>query len=314
LKKKGRIEVEKVVIVGTGCAGLTAAIYTARANLEPLVIDGRMPGGQLTTTTIVENFPGFPEGIMGFDLTANMRTQAERFGARFLAAEVTGSNLGSTPFILETYEGPIQTRTLIIATGADPRYLGLESEKKLIGHGVSSCATCDGALYRNVPVAVIGGGDSAMEEAIFLTKFASKVYVIHRRDQLRASPIMGDRAMSNEKIEFVWDSVVNEVLGVEEGEVSGLEIRNVKSGELSRLDVQAMFVAIGHIPNTTVFQPWLKVKDDGYLELEKGTQTNIPGVYGAGDVADSEYRQAITAAGSGCAAALEAIRYLEKLD
>ena len=305
---------EKVVIIGTGCAGLTAAIYTARAKLKPLVIEGKMPGGQLTTTTMVENFPGFPEGIMGFDLTMNMRTQAERFGARFLSVEVTGVELGSAPYTIQTYDGPIQAEAVIIATGADPRYLGLESEKKLIGHGVSSCATCDGALYRDVPVAVIGGGDSAMEEAIFLTKFASKVYVIHRRDELRASQIMGDRAQANPKIEFIWDSVVSEVLGVEEGEVSGLRIENLKTGELSEIEVSAMFVAIGHIPNTAVFKPWLELDDEGYLILTKGTATSLPGVFGAGDVADHEYRQAITAAGSGCASALEAIRYLESQD
>jgi len=300
---------EDVVVMGTGCAGLTAGIYTARANLAPLVIEGALPGGQLTTTTLVENFPGFPEGVMGHELIAAMRRQAERFGARFVAGQTTGVDLARRPFRIDLEDRVVETRALIVATGADPRYLGLESEGRLIGRGVSSCATCDGALYRAVPVAVIGGGDSALEEAIFLTKFAARVYVVHRRDQLRASPIMQDRAFANPKIEFVWNSTVREVLGTDE--LTGLRLRDVRDGAERDLAVKAMFVAIGHVPNTAVFRGHVELDGDGYIVLRHGRRTSVPGVFAAGDVADREYRQAITAAGTGCAAALEAVRFLE---
>ncbi len=302
---------EKVIIVGTGAAGYTAAVYTARANLEPLVIEGLEPGGQLTTTTDVENFPGFPEGVMGPDLMDHMRKQAERFGTRFQSGLVTDSDFGSQPLKLTLDSGEVlEARTVIIATGASAKYMGLESEKKLIGYGVSSCATCDGAFYRNVPVAVIGGGDSAMEEALFLTRFASKVFVIHRRDKLRASAIMAERALQHPKIEMVWDSVVTEVLDVSKNEVTGARIKNVKTGEESVLELKGFFLGIGHTPNSKPFAKWLELDDKGYI-VTRNSVTKIPGVYAAGDVQDSVYRQAITAAGSGCMAALEAERFLE---
>lgn len=301
---------EKVIIIGTGAAGLTAAIYTGRADLKPLVIEGLEPGGQLTTTTEVENFPGFPEGVMGPDLMAQMKQQAERFGARFVMDRVVASDLRASPMTLTLEGGDVlEADSLVISTGASAKYIGLDSEQKLIGRGVTSCATCDGAFYRDVPVAVIGGGDSAAEEAIFLTRFASKVYVVHRRDELRASKIMAQRVLEHSKIEMVWDSVVTEVLGVAENEVKGLRLRNVKSNEASTLEVAAMFVAIGHTPNTGPFTGQLKMDDKGYLITEQ-TRTEIPGVFAAGDVQDSVYRQAITAAGTGCMAALEVERYL----
>ena len=301
--------VEDVVVLGTGCAGLTSALYAARASLAPLVVDGALPGGQLTTTTLVENFPGFPEGVMGHDLIAGMRRQAERFGARFASGQVTGADLERRPFRLDLEGTPVQARALIIATGADPRYLGLPSEQRLIGRGVSSCATCDGAFYRGVPVAVVGGGDSAVEEAIFLTRFAERVYLVHRRDQLRASRIMQERAFANPKIELVWNSIVSEVLGAEE--VTGLRLRDTRSGEERVLTVSAMFAAIGHVPNTAIFRGQLELDAEGYIVLRHGRQTSVRGVFAAGDVADREYRQAITAAGTGCAAAIEAVRFLE---
>jgi len=305
---------ENVIILGSGAAGLTAAIYAARAQLNPLVIDGHEPGGQLTTTTDVENFPGFEKGIMGPDLMDVMRRQAERFGTRFQYGSVKQADLKSTPIRIGLEDGTdFSTRTLIIATGATAQYLGLESEKKYVGFGVSSCATCDGAFFRDVPVAVVGGGDTAMEEANFLTRFASKVYIIHRRDAFRASKIMADRALSNPKIEVLWNTVVEEVLGVEREhtrEVTGLRIRNVVSNEVSELAVSAMFAGIGHKPNTSIFGDQLEMDATGYL-IAKNTRTNIPGVFAAGDVQDSVYRQAITAAGTGCMAAIEAERYLE---
>ncbi len=304
---------EKVIIIGTGAAGLTAAIYTGRADLKPLVIEGLEPGGQLTTTTEVENYPGFPEGVMGPDLMAHMKQQAERFGARFIMDRVVASDLRASPMTLKLEGGEVlEADSIVISTGASAKYLGLESEQKLIGRGVTSCATCDGAFYRDVPVAVIGGGDSAAEEALFLTRFASKVYVVHRRDELRASKIMAQRVLEHLKIEMVWDSVVTAVLGVEENEVKGLRLRNVKTDEESTLDVAAMFVAIGHTPNTEPFKGQLEMDDKGYLTTQQ-TRTEIPGVFAAGDVQDSVYRQAITAAGTGCMAALEVERYLAEL-
>ncbi len=305
---------EKLVILGTGAAGLTAAIYAARADLAPVVVTGLQPGGQLTTTTEVENFPGFPEGIMGPDLMARMQQQAERFGARMVVGQVVGVRLQERPFVIHLDGGEdIQALSIIIATGATAKYMGLESEQKLIGRGVSACATCDGAFFRNVPVAVIGGGDSAMEEAMFLTRFASRVYVVHRRDQLRASKIMAERARKNAKIEFVWSSVMTEVLDVAKNEVTGLRLRNVKTQEERVLEVKGVFLAIGHQPNTDVFRGQLELADNGYIKTTF-TRTSVPGVFAAGDVQDSVYRQAITAAGSGCMAALEAQRYLESLE
>ena len=303
---------EHVIIIGAGCAGYTAAIYTARANLTPLLLTGTQPGGQLTTTTEVENFPGFPGGIMGPELMMNMQQQAEKFGTRVAWASVEsierqadGSfklNCGS-----ETYE----TKTLIVATGAAPRHLGLPNEKELIGHGLTSCATCDGAFYRDVPVAVIGGGDSACEEASFLTRFASKVYLIHRRDELRASKIMADRALANPKIEPVWNSTVAEYLTDDAGEMRAAKLKNLVTGEESELEVKCVFVAIGHVPNSGFLGDLVDKDENGYILQNPGrTATKTPGLFAAGDVADHYYRQAITAAGQGCAAALEAERYL----
>jgi thioredoxin reductase (NADPH) len=305
--------VENVVIIGTGCAGLTAAIYTARANLNPLVLEGPLPGGQLTTTSEVENFPGFPHGIDGFQLMQNLREQATRFGTRFEQAMVTSVDFTTQPRKLIAADRVILTRSVIIATGASPRMTGIPGEKELFGgKGVTTCATCDGAFYRKMDVAVIGGGDSAAEEALFLTRFASKVYLVHRRDTLRASKIMADRATSHEKIECVWDTVPVAVEGVPENAVSGLRIRNVKTGLESVLPVKGVFVAIGHIPNTTAFSPPLEVDENGYFKPGNGAQiqTSIPGIYVAGDCVDHVYRQAITAAGMGCAAAIEAERWL----
>lgn len=301
----------EVMIVGSGCAGLSAAIYTARASLEPLILTGLQPGGQLTTTNDVENYPGFEEAIDGYTLTETMRKQAERFGSEFVAETLTEVDFSGNPFKLKTNaDNEYECKTAIIATGASARYLGLESEQKLIGKGVSACATCDGAFYRDVPVCIVGGGDSAMEEALFLTRFASKVTVIHRRDALRASQYMVDRAMWNDKIEFLWDSVVTEVLDPEKGEVEGARIENVKTGREHVLPIEGFFLGIGHTPNTDPFKGVLDMEDNGYL-IAENTKTQIPGVYAAGDVQDSVYRQAVTAAGSGCMAALEAERYLE---
>lgn len=305
--------VENVVIIGTGCAGLTAAIYTARASLNPLVLEGPLPGGQLTTTSEVENFPGFPHGVDGFQLTQNMREQAVRFGTRFEQALVTSVDFESMPRKLVLGDRTILAKTVIIATGASPRMTGIPGEKELYGgKGVTTCATCDGAFYRKMEVAVIGGGDSAAEEALFLTRFASKVYLVHRRDSLRASKIMADRATSHEKIEMVWDSIPLEVQGVAEGAVSGLKVKHVKSGEERVLPVKGIFVAIGHIPNSKAFTPAIDVDENGYFKTQPGSQvrTNVPGVYVAGDCSDHVYRQAITAAGMGCQAAIEAERWL----
>ncbi len=305
---------EKLVIIGTGPAGYTAAIYAARANLEPLVIDGFQPGGQLTTTTEIENFPGFPEGIDGTTLMMQMRQQAERFGTKYVSGEVVAAEFSNDRKKLKLSGGEtIEAQSVIIATGASAKYLGIESEQKLIGRGVSGCATCDGAFYRDVPVAVVGGGDTALEEALFLTRFASKVTLIHRRDEFRASKIMAKRVMEHEKIDVLWDAVIDEVLDVEKNEVTGLKIRNVKTDEVSTLDVTGLFVAIGHKPNTDAFKGQLEMNTLGYL-IADGVKTGIEGVYAAGDVADAIYRQAVTAAGTGCAASLEAERYLASME
>jgi thioredoxin reductase (NADPH) len=301
---------EKVVIVGTGCAGLTAAIYAGRASLAPLVLQGLQPGGQLTPTTAVENFPGFPEGVDGPDLIMRMQAQAEKFGARFQFGTLQNFEPGDQHHRLEIDGQWIETETLIIASGAAARWLDLPDEKKLIGRGLTSCATCDGAFYRNVPVCVIGGGDSACEEATFLTRFASKVYLIHRRDSLRASKIMADRALANPKIEVLWNRKPVEYLADEEGHVRGLVLEDTRTGARSELEVKCVFVAIGHTPNTAPFRGKLDTDENGYLIQHDTVRTNIPGVFAAGDVADHVYRQAITAAGQGCAAAIEAERYL----
>ena len=301
---------ENVVIIGAGAAGLTAAIYTARANLSPLVIEGMQPGGQLTTTSDVENYPGFPNGIDGTKLMDDMREQAERFGTKCKFGEVTNVIFDSSPFTIELNEEEvIKSKTVIIATGATAKYLGIESEQRLIGRGVSACATCDGAFYRDVPVVVVGGGDTACEEAIFLTKFASKVTIIHRRDEFRASKIMADRVFENEKIDVQWNCVVDEVLDDEMG-VIGVKIKNMLTNEISEIECKGYFSAIGHKPNTDIFLKYLETDDVGYL-IADGVKTSIPGVYAAGDVADKIYRQAVTAAGTGCAAALEAERFIE---
>lgn len=305
-------ETRDVVILGSGCAGLTAAIYAGRANLRPLVLAGRMPGGLLTTTTVVENYPGFPEGVDGFGLMAGMQKQAERFGAEVRFGEVEKLDLSRRPFALGTEDGEVLAKTLIVATGAGHRHLGLESERALENKGVTYCATCDGALpmFRDKPLVVVGGGDSAMEEAMYLTRFGSRVFVVHRRDELRASKIMGDRAKANPKIEFVWNSVVTEVLGVGEGRVTGVRLKDVKSGVGRDVACAGVFVAIGHVPNTAFLGGQLETDADGYIVFKGGARTGVEGVFAAGDVADRAYRQAITAAGMGCAAAIEAERYL----
>jgi thioredoxin reductase (NADPH) len=301
---------EDVIIVGTGCAGLTGAIYAARANLSPLVLEGRQPGGQLTTTTAVENYPGFPDGVDGPELIVRMHQQAEKFGARFEYGTVEEFEHADTHSRLKVDGEWRETKALIIASGASPRYLGIDREKELIGHGLTSCATCDGAFYRSVPVCVVGGGDSACEEAIFLTRFASKVYLIHRRRALRASKIMADRMLANPKIQPIWDTVITEYLTDASGEVRGVKLKNTISGSNGELDVKCVFVAIGHEPNTGPFRNKLEMDENGYLIQRNGTHTNLPGVFAAGDVADHVYRQAVTAAGEGCAAAIDAERWL----
>ena len=300
-----------VVIIGSGCAGLTAAIYAARANLKPLVIDGHEQGGQLSLTTHVENYPGFPDGIMGPELIENMRKQAQRFGAEFKAGAVSEVDLTQRPFKITAGKDSYETKTLIVAAGASARLLGLPGERELIGHGVSTCATCDGYFFRGKAIAVVGGGDSAMEEANFLTRYASKVYLIHRRNEFRASKIMIDRAKANEKVEFVTPFAVEEILAPK-GHVEGARVRNLQTKELRELAVDGVFVALGHDPNSTVFKGKLEMDSNGYLLAKHGSLTSVPGVYVAGDVQDHRYRQAVTAAGSGCMAALDAEKFLEE--
>jgi thioredoxin reductase (NADPH) len=305
---------EKVIIVGSGCAGLTAAIYAARANLSPLVLEGRQPGGQLSTTTLVENYPGFPDGIDGPELILSMHRQAEKFGACFSYAEVTDFDASNKHIRIKADDEWLETQALIIASGASARYLGLDNEEKLIGHGLTSCATCDGAFYKNVPVCVVGGGDSAAEESLFLTRFASKVYLIHRRDKMRASKIMQDRVFANKKIQPIWNTVVIEYIPNEKGEMRAVRLRNVKTGEERELEVACVFVAIGHDPNTKAYQGKLETDPDGYLIAKKLVESKHPGVFIAGDVADRVYKQAVTAAGTGCAAAMDAEKYLGELE
>ena len=299
-----------VIIIGSGPAGLTAAIYTARANLSPLLIEGWQSGGQLTTTTEVENYPGFAKGIMGPELMKDMRAQAERFGTEFLTGDVSAVNFKNHPLTL-TIDGEqtVETQTAIIATGASAIPIGVPNEKRLTGHGVSTCATCDGFFFRGKELVVVGGGDSAMEEATFLTKFATKVSIVHRRDKLRASKIMQQRAMKNEKIAFVWNSVVEDILGSDL--VTGVRLKNVVTGKTTDLACAGVFVAIGHRPNTALFTGQLDMDEKGYIRTHKGTTTSVPGIFAAGDVQDSTYRQAITAAGTGCMAAIDAERFLE---
>jgi len=306
-------DVRKVLILGSGPAGITAAIYAARADLHPLVLEGIQPGGQLTITTEVDNYPGFENGIMGPDLMTIMKKQAARFGTEFEQVNVDRVELTNGVKTLYAGDKKYQCEALIISTGATARWLGIESEAKLMGYGVSACATCDGFFFKDKVIAVIGGGDSAVEEATFLTKFGTKVYIIHRRHELRASKVMQERAFKNEKIEMVWDAVVEEVLGAPQSGVTGLTLKNTKTGELSDLVCQGVFLAIGHDPNTQIFQGALDMDENGYLLVESGsTRTNVPGVFAAGDVSDHVYRQAITAAGMGCMAALDAERYLSE--
>jgi len=303
---------EKIVIIGSGCAGLTAALYTARANLRPLVLTGRQPGGLLTTTTIVENYPGFPEGIDGYELMVRLQKQAERFGAQVKFGTVEAVDLSRQPFKLTVDGEPVEAEALIIAAGASHRHLGLESEHKLENKGVTYCATCDGALpiFRNQPLVVVGGGDTACEDALYLTRFGSIVHLVHRRDTLRASRIMAERTLSNPKIKPHWDSVITEVLDVTQDKVTGVRLKNVKTSAETVLDCAGLFVAIGHLPNTQLFKGVLDMDEGGYIIPRRGAATNVPGVFVAGDCADRVYCQAITAAGQGCAAAIEAERYL----
>jgi thioredoxin reductase (NADPH) len=301
-----------VVIIGSGPAGLTAAIYTARANLFPLLIEGIQAGGQLALTTEVENYPGFHHAIMGPDLIKEMRSQAERFGTEFLSGEVTSVALKQIPLSVTVDTTVIETKTIIVATGASAQWLDVPGESRLMGHGISSCATCDGFFFRGKELVVVGGGDTAMEEAVFLTRFATRVFIIHRRDRLRASKIMQDRAFKNPKIAFIWNTVVEEILGREV--VTGVRVRNVLTGEKSELPCAGVFVAIGHRPNTSLFQGQLNMDARGYILTKNGMGTNIPGVFAGGDVQDARYRQAVTAAGSGCMAAMDAERYLEALE
>jgi thioredoxin reductase (NADPH) len=308
---EGKLTMRELVILGSGPAGLTAAVYAARAHLKPLVVDGHEPGGQLTLTTAVENFPGFPDGILGPDLIRNMRDQAARFGATFRTGTVDATDLSRRPFTITVEGEAVPCQALIVATGASARLLGLESERKLLGHGVSTCATCDGFFFQDQEVIIAGGGDSALEEALFLTKFAKRVTVVHRRDKLRASKIMQDKAFAHPKIDFTWDSVPEEILDVAQGKVTGVRLRNVKTQAVTVRPVDGVFVAIGHVPNTAVFRGQLEMDEAGYLKTHEGSKTSVPGVFAAGDVQDHVYRQAITAAGSGCMAAMDAERFLE---
>ena len=304
---------ENVIIIGSGPAGLTAALYAGRANLNPLMIEGAAPYGQLMLTTDVENYPGFPDGILGPELMESFRKQAEKFGARFITADATRVDFSRTPFVVEVGETSYEANSIIVSTGAKARMLDVPGERDLLGRGVSTCATCDGFFFRGRELVVVGGGDSAVEEAIFLTKFATKVTIIHRRDELRASKIMQDRARANEKISFLWDTVVDEVNG-SDGAVTGLKLKNVKTGEASDFKTDGLFIAIGHDPNTQLFKGQLELDDNGYIVAQHPrTQTSVSGVFACGDVVDHIYRQAITAAGTGCAAAIDAERYLEEL-
>ena len=300
-----------VVIIGSGCAGLTAALYSARANLRPLVIRGVEAGGQLSLTTLVENYPGFPKGVQGPELIQLMQEQAAHFGAEFKEGDVTRADLSKQPFVVELGKERIETRALIVASGASAKMLGLESERKLLGHGVSTCATCDGYFFRGKPVVVVGGGDTAAEESLFLTRYATDVTVIHRRDQLRASRIMQDRMLRNEKIKFIWNSVVTDVLDAAKGEVTGVKLKDVKTGKETLKACAGVFIGIGHVPNTALFRGQLEMDELGYLKSYDGSKTSVPGVFAAGDVQDRVYRQAVTAAGSGCMAAMDAERFLE---
>jgi thioredoxin reductase (NADPH) len=305
-------ETRNVVIIGSGCSGHTAALYAARANLKPLVVEGHEPGGQLSLTTMVENFPGFPEGILGPQLVDNMRKQAERFGAEYRTAHLTSASLGQRPFLLHLGKHQVHAQALIIASGASARWLGLPHEQQLIGNGVSSCATCDGFFFSGKEIVVVGGGDSAMEEATFLTRFATKVTIIHRRDAFRASKIMLERARGNPKIDFLTDTVVEDVYDVDKKEVTAVKLSNVKTGKTWDFPTSALFLGIGHVPNAKMFEGQLETDADGYLKTHNHVFTRVHGVYACGDVQDRRYRQAITAAGTGCMAAMEAEKFLEE--
>ncbi len=304
-------DLRNVIIIGSGPAGLTSAIYAARADLRPLVIEGSQPGGQLTITTDVDNYPGFPEGINGPQLVIDMHKQAERFDTEFITGDVTSVDLSKRPFVVNAGDVSYRGKTLIVATGASAKWLGIEAEKKLMGSGVSGCATCDGFFFKGKEVVVVGGGDTAVEEAAFLTRFATKVSIIHRRDQLRASKIMQEKAFKNNKISFIWDSVVEDILGGDAGHVTGVRVKNVKSGAVSDIPCSGVFIAIGHTPNTKIFEGKLEMDEKGYIVLKDRTSTSVEGVFAAGDVADPYYRQAITAAGMGCMAAIDVERFLE---
>ncbi|MCM8811623.1 MAG: thioredoxin-disulfide reductase [Candidatus Omnitrophica bacterium] len=305
-------DVENVVILGSGCAGLTAAIYASRADLNPLLLEGTSPGGQLAMTTDVENYPGFPSGIQGPDLMEQMKKQAARFGTRFLQGDADRVDVKRRPFLVEVSGRQIQTRTLIVATGASARFLGLESEKRLVGHGVSACATCDAFFFKGKEVVVVGGGDTAMEESTFLTKFASKVTVVHRRDTLRASKIMQERAKANPKINWIWDTAVADIYDPAQKKVTGVRLKNLKTGAESDFPCDGVFIAIGHQPNTSFLKGQVELDEKGYLVLKKNTQTSVPGVFGCGDIHDVRYKQAVTAAGWGCMAAIDCERYLQE--
>lgn len=305
--------VHKVIVIGGGPAGYTAGIYTARALLEPLILEGLQPGGQLSLTTMVENFPGFPDGVQGPDLMIAMKDQAGKFGADIRQIDVTGVDFSRRPFVVRTSMGEFFGKSVIIATGASARMIGLESEKRLLGKGLSTCATCDGAFFREQKVVVVGGGDSAMEDALFLTRFATSVTVIHRRDQLRASKIMQEKAFKNSKIKFIWNSVIEDILDVNKDRVTGVIIKNLKTGEKSEITCDGVFVAIGHEPNTLLFKGKIELDEKGYIVVKNGTKTSVDGVFACGDVVDHRYRQAITAAGMGCMAAIDCERWLEEM-